>query len=78
MQLPPRKLILSEVPEYLKTTHGVEVSRITVYAWTKTGRRGHFLRTDEQVQRGGRLDTLKFTYSTWVDAFVQATGLALK
>lgn len=75
MNGPPKKLILSEVPAFLKADFNVDATRVTVYNWVKLGRRGTFLRTVEEKTRGSRHDTIRVTWSHWVADFVRLTGI---
>ena len=65
MSAPPKRLKISEVPEYLDRVHEVDATRQTVYNWVNKGRRGTHLRT---VRKAGTL----FTTEAWVDQFVSS------
>lgn len=43
--LPPKPLKLSEVVKYLADKHQIDVTRMTVYNWTRKGKKGHKLET---------------------------------
>ena len=58
---------LGKVPEYLKKTHGITVSRVTVYNWANKGKRGTLLASTTKAGH-------RYTTKEDVDAFVAALG----
>lgn len=72
---PPKKLGLNDVPKYIRITYGYEITRMTVWNWTKIGRQGEKLRTTKGrilKKEGGRPATI-YTWSMWVDDFIRKT-----
>jgi hypothetical protein len=71
---PPKRLLLGDVPRYIRTRYGHDVPRITVYGWVKHGRKGvklKLLPDKGQNPNGGRKAQL--TMSTYVDQFLRDT-----
>lgn len=59
----PKLIKLSEVPRHIRTKHGPDITRQTVYNWTKLGVKGIKLKS---VKVGTYIRTTK----GWVDAFL--------
>lgn len=78
---PPKKLLLPDVPRHIRTHYGQDVTRVTVYNWTKIGRENGSnqrvkLRTREGEGRnssGGGPNTKRYTTTSWLEAFLKET-----
>lgn len=69
---PVNETPISAVPEYVKRTHGVSVTRATVYNWAKLGKKGLKLQTTETKHLG---TTHYATSLRNVDAFLAHLGI---
>jgi len=70
---PPKRLILTEVPRYIRTHYGHDVSKTTIYNWLKVGRKGKTLRimpANVKNPAGGPHAKV-VTTTTWVDEFLK-------
>jgi len=64
------RLIISDVPAYLQSTHGVSMKKWTIHRWTIHGRRSYSNRVVKL--RYERILGKKFTRKSWVNEFVKA------
>lgn len=69
----PIRLRIDEIPKYIRTHYGYDVSRTTVFNWTKRGVSGIVLKTvkvhcRKRTNYGRR--NYRVTTSTYVDQFM--------
>lgn len=73
---PPKTIKLLDVPKFLMERYALEVTRQTVYNWTKRGLRNERLQTTTvKGKLTSRHPEVRVTTAAWIAAFILRCGI---
>lgn len=76
MSGPPSPIKLLDVPAFLKQRYNLDISRQTVYNWTKDGLRNEKLQTTTiKGKPTGRYPQVRVTTAAWIATFLLRCGV---